>query len=293
MKKTGLILLAAFAFTAAPAGAQTLYFQNGDVEWGEVTLSGTNLQRKIKRPDGSEAIQSIPAANVIRVSWPYPQELQDALQLILKQKYDEALAKATTVRDIHQNWKDKPGSWYVPATLLAVECHIRKNNAAETDKILTELRNMALTGPFQIGLAMMEALESFQKDMVGPALAKAEPLVKGADDSPTLARLYVLLGDIKFKREDYTGALDSYLRVPVFFGSQGALMPVAELGAARSLVRLGRLQDASTAFARIIERYKDTPEAAVATTEKEDADKLLSGGPAPAAAEKKPDDAEK
>ena len=288
MKKTGLILLAALGFSGT-ASAQRLYFQQGDLEWDEVTLSGTNLQRKMKRPDGSEAIQSIPAANVVRVDWPYPAELQDALTLILKQKYDEALAKASVVREIHRNWKDKPGSWYVPATLLAVECHIRKNNAPESDKILTELRNMSLTGPFQIGVGMMEALESFQKDMTGPAIKKAESLIKGAQDSATLARLYLLIGDIKFKQEAYMEALDSYLQVPVFFGAQGALMPVAELGAARSLMRLGRLSDASSALARVIERYKGTPEATAATTDKEDVDKALTGGVAPPAEEKKPE----
>ena len=292
MKKTGLFLLAAIGFTcfASNASAQRLYFQQGDVEWDEVTLSGTNLQRKLKRPDGSEAIQSIPAANVIRVDWPYPAELQEALSLILKQKYDEALAKATTVRDIHRNWKDKPGSWYVPATLLAVECHIRKKNATESDKILTELRNMSLTGPFQIGVGMAEALESFEKDMTGPAIKKAESLLKGAaQDSPTLARLYILIGDIKFKQEAYMEAMDAYLQVPVFFGAQGSLMPVAELGAARSLMRLGRLGDASSALARIIERYKDTPEAAAAAKEKEDVDKALTGGVAPKEEDKKPE----
>ena len=288
MKKTGLILLAALGFSGT-ASAQRLYFQQGDLEWDEVTLSGTNLQRKMKRPDGSEAIQSIPAANVVRVDWPYPAELQDALTLILKQKYDEALAKASAVREIHRNWKDKPGSWYVPATLLAVECHIRKNNAPESDKILTELRNMSLTGPFQIGVGMMEALESFQKDMTGPAIKKAESLIKGAQDSATLARLYLLIGDIKFKQEAYMEALDSYLQVPVFFGAQGALMPVAELGAARSLMRLGRLSDASSALARVIERYKGTPEATAAATDKEDVDKALTGGVAPPAEEKKPE----
>lgn len=290
MKKTGLILLAALSFTGT-ASAQRLYFQQGDVGWDEVTLSGTSLQRKLKRPDGTEAIQSIPASSVIRVDWVYPVELQEALGLILKQKYDEALAKASAVRDIHRNWKDKPGSWYVPATLLAAECHIRKNNAAETDKILTELRNMSLTGPYQIGVGMMEALENFQKDMTGPAIKKAESLIKGAQDSATLARLYLLIGDIKFKQEAYLEALDAYLQVPVFFGAQGALMPVSELGAARALMRLGRLGDASSALARIVERYKDAPEAAAAAKDKEDVDKALTGGEAPApeppAAEKK------
>lgn len=289
MKKTGSILLAALAFTGS-ASAQRLYFQSGaDVEWSEVSLNGSNLQKKVRNPDGSESIQSIPASGVVRVDWPYPEELSDALALILKQKYDAALAKATEVRTIHANWKDKPGSWYVPATLMVAECQIRQKKEQEADKTLTELRTMAgLPSAYQIGVGMMDALASFEKDMTGPAIKKAESLVKGTEDSATLARLHILIGDIKFKQEAYMEALDAYLQVPVFYGSQGQLMPVAELGAARSLMRLGRLADASKAFGTIIDRYKDTPEAGDAAKDKDDVDKALTGG---VAAPEKPADA--
>ncbi len=43
------------------------------------------------------------------------------------------------------------------------------------------------------------------------------------------------------------------------------------------------------ALARVIERYKGTPEATAATTDKEDVDKALTGGVAPPAEEKKPE----
>lgn len=284
MKIKGLILLAAIAFTGT-ASAQRLYLQNGaDIDWSEVELSGSNLQQKFKQPDGSTSIRSIPASNVVRVDWPYPGELNEALALVLKQKYDAALAKASEVRTIHANWKDKPGSWYVPATLLVVECQIRQKKEQEADKILTELRTMTMPSSYQIGVGMMDALASFEKDMTGPAIKKAESLVKGTEDSATLARLHVLIGDIKFKQENYMEALEAYLQVPVFYGSQGQMMPVAELGAARSLMRLGRLADASRALGIIINRYKDTPEAADAAKDKEDVDKALTGGVAKPAA---------
>jgi hypothetical protein len=287
MSKTAIILLAVLGFTGV-ASAQRLYLsQGGTVDWNDVTLSGSNLLVRGK---------STPASNVVRVDWPYPEELNEALDLILKQKYDPALAKASAVREIHKNWKDKPGSWYVPASLLVAECNIRKNNLAESDKILTELRTMSgLTSAFQTGIGMMEALESFQKDMTGPAIKKAEGLVKSTEDSATLGRLHLLIGDIKFKRGDYLEAVDAYLQVPVFYGSQGALMPIAELGAARSLMHIGRLQDASKSFGLIIDRYKGTPEAVAAQKYKADVDKALTGGvPVAAAKDDKPkDDAKK
>ncbi|HWB07419.1 MAG TPA: hypothetical protein VG796_30625 [Verrucomicrobiales bacterium] len=277
MNRIALILLTVFGFTGI-ASAQRLYLSTGGtVDWSDVTLSGSNILVRGK---------STPASNVIRVDWPYPDELNEALDLVLKQKYDQALTKASAVREIHKNWKDKPGSWYVPSSLLVAECYIRKNNLAESDKILTELRTMpGLTSAFQTGIGMMEALESFQKDMTGPAIKKAEGLVKSTEDSATLGRLHLLIGDIKFKRGDYLEAVDAYLQVPVFYGSQGALMPIAELGAARSLMHIGRLQDASKSFGLIIDRYKGTPEAVAAQKYKADVDKALTGG-VPVATEK-------
>lgn len=282
MKTKSLLLLAVLGW-AAPASAQRLYFDNGaDVEWSEITLKGGNLQRTSKNPDGTESIQSIPTSKVVRVEWQYPAELSEALALILQQKYEAALAKALAVRTVHANWKDKPGSWYVPATLYAAECYIRLKNAAETDKVLTELRTMTLPSSQQKGLLMVQALEELEKGATTPALEKAQTATKGLEDSALLARLHLLIGDIKFKNKSYSDALDAYLQVPVFFGAQGQLMPVAELGAARSLFNMGRLADASRAFGVIAVRYKGTPEAAAAETEKANVDKVLTGG-APAA----------
>ena len=96
-----------------------------------------------------------------------------ALDLILKKKFDDALAKAMEVRTIHANWKDKPGSWYMPASLFVAECHIRKGNAAEADKVLTELRNMSLKGNFQNGLLMVMALALYL--LVDRTLARLMP----------------------------------------------------------------------------------------------------------------------
>jgi len=269
--------------SAGPAGAQRLYFANGaDVDWSEVTLSGSNIQKKIRQADGRDGYASIPASNVARVDWPFPAELADAGEALSRGNYDEALKNAEAVRAIHRNWKDKPGSWYVPATLIALECHIRKNNNAEADKIFPELRNMQLSSDYQKGAGMMEALQQFQKGMTGPALQKANTLLAGTENSAVLARLYNLIGDIQFKREAYKEALDAYLQIPVFFGTQASLLPGAEFGAARSLMRLRRLEDANVALDRILQRYKGTWVEAAARKEKEDLEKVIGAGGAEA-----------
>jgi TolA-binding protein len=267
------LLLAAFT----PLPAQTLIFQAGSVEFSDVTISGTNVQRKVKRPDGSEATQSIPVANVVRVDFPEPDDLSAADDLILKGKYEDALTKAKAVQDLHRLWKDKPGSWYAQASLLVAESLLRQNKYDESARLMSELRNMALPSNLQIRVTMLDALEQFQKGITGPALAKVKPLARGGQDADTLARLFLLTGDIQFKRDAFEESLEAYLQIPVFYGAEAAFLPAAELGAARALVRLGRLQDAGESLTRIIERYAGTPEADAAKAEKAALAKLTGG----------------
>jgi len=279
MKHFPFLAGSAFLSALAPAPAQTLVFQAGSVEMADISISGANVQRKVKRPDGSEATQSIPAANIIRVDFPRPEELAAADDLILKGKYAEAFQKAKVVQDLHRLWKDKPGSWFAEASLLTAESLIRQNKYDESARLMSELRNMALSSTLQIRVAMVDALEQFQKGITGPALAKVKPLIKGAQDADTMARLYLLIGDIQFKREAFAEALDAYLQIPVFYGAEAAFLPDAELGAAKCLARLGRLQDANDSLTRIIERFAGLPEADAAKAEKAAVAKLMGAAP--------------
>lgn len=279
MKPISLTVGALLWAAALPLGAQTLFFQAGAVEFADVTIAGTNVQRKIKRPDGSETTQSIPVASVTRVDFPKPEELSAADDLMLKGKYPEALEKATVVQTLHRPWKDKPGSWYASAGLLVAESLLRQNKYDESARLMSELRNMTLASNLQSRVIMLDALEQSQKGITGPALAKVKPLLKSPLDADTMARLNLLIGDIQFKREAFEEALDAYLQIPVFYGAEAAFLPAADLGAARCLMRLTRFQDAGDSLNRIIERYAGTPEADAAKLEKDALSKLMGKAP--------------
>ena len=281
MKLFSLLAGSALLAAASPLSAQTLVFPAGSIEFAEVTISGTNVQRKVIAPDGTETARGkpIPVASLLRVDFPKPDDLSAADDLILKGKYEDAFQRATAVQNLHRLWKDKPGSWYAQAGLLVAESLLRQNKYDESARLMSELRNMSLASSLQIRVTMLDALEQFQKGITGPALAKVKPLIKGAQDAETLTRLYLLIGDIQFKREAFEEALDAYLQIPVFYGAEAAFLPAAELGAAKCLARLRRLQDASDSLARIIERYAGTPEADAAKLEKADLAKLTGAAP--------------
>jgi tetratricopeptide (TPR) repeat protein len=275
MKPLPLPILTAGLLLAAAArlAAQTLVFAAGSVDFADVTISGTNIERK------SNPGRPIPIASLVRVDFPRPEELAAADDLLLKGKYDEAFQKAKSAQDLHRLWKDKPGSWFAQAGLLVAESLLRQNKYDESARLMSELRNLALSPDLQIRVTMLDALEQYQKGITGPALAKVKPLARTGQNADTLARLHLLTGDIQFKREAFDEALEAYLQIPVFYGAEAAFLPAAELGAAKCLTRLSRLQDANDSLTRIIERYAGTPEAEAAKIEKTAVGKLTGAAP--------------
>lgn len=262
-----LIPVAALAAVlAAPAPAQTLIFQNDvGVDYSEIRVSGTNLLRV--RPDGTTVGRPVPASSVVRVEWPQPQELIDAEALIIQGRHDQALPLAEKVQKTHELWKDKPGSWYADASLLVAQIRLLRKEFDVATRLISQIRALPLTPAQQTQVAILEPLEQYLKGMTGPALAKAQAQAKTAEDPAALTRLHLLIGDIQLKRESFQEALDAYLHIPVFFGAQAAYLPAADLGVARSLLRLRRTADAASAFNRIVRRYPGTPEAEAARKE--------------------------
>jgi hypothetical protein len=86
-------------------------------------------------------------------------------------------------------------------------------------------------------------------------LRQAEGLLADTTDSAVAARLWLTIGDIYTKKEQFEDAMNSYLHVPVFYGTQVALVPQAELMAARSLASMERFKDAAIMFERIAKTY--------------------------------------
>lgn len=280
--KLSLLSSGIAAALALSAEAQSIILDNNYViDAAEATITPQSVEFKLER-DGAEVVQKVPVTKVARLDWPQPSELTEAQQDIILRKYDEAAKKARSVADIHRGWRDKPGSWYVPAATLLVEALLRGGKDAEADALLTEVKALQLTPAQQVGAKLMDALQQYRKKLVGPAFTQASELVKGTDDSQMLARIYTLLGDIQYERDNFREALDLYLQIPVFLGSQAAFLPNAELGAARCLLSLKRIQEAADSFARIAKRYKGTPQAEEAARLQTEALKAMGGGGAAA-----------
>ncbi len=270
-------ILAFSAACAWPAAAQRLFTQAGEeLQYPEITVQGTNVVKRIKEAStGADKVINIPISQITRLDFPEPTDLQEAEAALLKGTADDVIAKCDSVLAIFTPFKVTPGSWYSAAALVKLEGLAMKGNADGYDRLRSDLKAINLSTDDQVRLGLVEASQDFYKGVTGPAKAAVLKLQSVSDNAAVLAKLYLLLGNIEYKREAYKEALDAYLHVPVFYGTQGEYLPSAELGAARSLMKMQRLEDARTYFQVVEDRYPNSPQAGMAKEDMKLVEKAL------------------
>jgi tetratricopeptide (TPR) repeat protein len=222
---------------------------------------------------------NIPTADITKLDFPVPPELHEANSLLAIGKAEEAAAKAEPIVAQFSPFKSIQGSHYPAASMVALEALARKNDRPGFDKLRGQLKILNLNSVDSARLAAIDATQDFLKGVVGPALSTVDKTIPTINDSSVLAKLYLLRGDIQFKRGNYSESLEAYLHVPVFFGTEQAYLPNAELGAARTLQKLGRIEDSLAMYKGISERYKDEPQGRQARQEMESVAKALGESP--------------
>jgi len=116
-------------------------------------------------------------------------------------------------------------------------------------------------------------------------LRDAEVFIKESVNPETLAQLHLIKGDCLMSQKKYEEALNAYLRVNVFYGSNPKYIPMAQLGAVRAFRGMNspankhlKLEDVANQYLNdIISQYPLTKEAEIAKTmlPKEDREKAL------------------
>jgi len=80
-------------------------------------------------------------------------------------------------------------------------------------------------------------------------------MMKGEDDSGTLAQLNMLKGRAEYSLGKYEDALYSFLRIPVFYGNQAEYVPAAKLEVARCLLKLDTPDKKAQRLPELAESY--------------------------------------
>lgn len=237
--------------------AQHIVLKDGTrVAAADLTVTDGKITRAILLPNGTPARAGVELADILQLEWRSPKELTEARSLMAAGKAKESIEVLLKGKEYFRLFKDIKGSPYAELVFAHVEALDQAGDFDAIYKIIPEVNSLNLSDDKKIALRiiklnMEQRISTDQEKM----LSQAEALREETDDTSARARLSMTIGDIHFKKERWSEAFDSYLRVPVFYGSQASLVPQAELMAARCLVKLERYKDAAAMLDRISASY--------------------------------------
>lgn len=249
----------------APLSAQRYLLRDGRVlNQADVTLRGANLVRSLGA-DGGEI--SYPISQVVRLDWPEPVEIAEARELVNANKGAEAETKITPVYNQFAPFSRIPGSWWSDAALIRARALIAQNKNDEAERAARELISTSADADTVIAAQLIMARVQMLLDRNDIADAMLDEIIRKDASAEVEARAVILRGDIAYARKEFEKALEFYLQVPVFYGTEDTVMPVALLGSARSYRGYGDPARAERAYLDIIVTYPDSAQAAIAKRE--------------------------
>lgn len=242
---------------AAHLRAQSIVLKDGSMmPVADLTIADGKILRNITLSNGQKGQSSVSFSEIQQLVWPNPQQITDARNLMAAGKANEAVALLQQAKDFFRPFKDIPGNPYKDVVFAHVEALDQAGEFDAIFKVMPEVNAIKWDDDKKTALRIiklnMERRTSADQEKV---LAEAVALRDETDDTAVRAKLSNTIGDIHFKEERWEDAFNAYLRVPVFYGSQAAVVPQAELMAARCLVKLERYSDAAVMFERISQTY--------------------------------------
>jgi tetratricopeptide (TPR) repeat protein len=269
VKFTFLSLLA-LGLPAAGLQAQAIVLKGGvRINAGSFGVSDGKITQKVKLSNGKEAESSVPLESIDHMEWPEVREVLEAQTLLAEGKTKEALEELQSAKDYFKPFKAIKGNPYNEISFAHVEALDQAGDFDTLIRTLPEVDAMKWDDEHKLKLKLvklnMQRRTSSDQEAV---LSEAEDLLSETDDAAICARLWMTIADIHVKRKRWEEALMAYLHVPVFYGSQGNLVPQAELSAARALAKLERFKDAVGFYERIEQQYAGSETAATAKNER-------------------------
>jgi tetratricopeptide (TPR) repeat protein len=263
-------LVAVVCFSGA-ANAQVMILKDGTrVSANEFKVAGGKIIRTVKVRD-QLAESTLSVSQIGELQWPNAIELSSGRELMSQGKLQEAADTFKRGIGFFEPFKDVKGGgqWYQELMFAYVESLNQAGKFEDMVKMLPQLKSLKLTEQQKTRLKILELEKDRQTSTDYDAiLGKADAILQETDDSETSASVWSIIGDVHTKRKDYEKALMAYLHVSVFYGTQVAKVPTAEMSAARSLAKMRRFEDATGFYNRIIQAYTGSAIAADAEKEK-------------------------
>ena len=215
---------------------------------------------------------------VERIIWPPVDKIAEAQLFVSRGEPGKALDSVEPIIKFFDVFKKTPGSHWLKASMVKLDALDRLENDAAIGAFLDNLEknddgsNPELANKMKLARLMQRARRG-EHDTV---ITEAADLITKLDDPDVLARLHLVKANSLLATKKYEAAMNTYLRVPVFYGAQAEHLPKALLGAARAFrgmdspaTKEQRLEEISNRYLRdLIATYPVSKEA-------EEAKKLL------------------
>ena len=190
----------------------------------------------ISNKGGIEATITRKLSEVTEVVWPMPARLREAQGNVNRGEPAKALDNLEPVLKFFEPMKNIPGSWWIRAAIVKLDALERLENEAALTSFLDALEKeeVARSPEISTQLQLARLMQRARKGEHEQVIKESTELLTKVESPELQARLHLVKGNSLLASKKYEAAMTTYLRVPVFFGSEAELIPKALLGAARS-----------------------------------------------------------
>jgi len=206
-----------------------------DTKKGTINVIKGEIVR-VSNSGGIEVTLTRKLSEVTEVIWPMPSRLTDAQANVSRGEPAKALDNVEAVLKFFEPIKNVPGSWWARASIVKLDALDRLENDAATESFLTafEKEEAAKLPEVATQIQLARLMQRARKGEHEAVIKESTELLTKVDTVELQARLHLVKGNSLFASKKYEAAMATYLRIPVFFGSETEIVPKAMLGAARS-----------------------------------------------------------
>lgn len=206
-----------------------------DAKKGTINVIKGTVDR-VSNSGGFEVTLNRKLSEVTEVVWPMPSRLREAQANVSRGEPAKALENVEAVLKFFEPIKNVPGSWWVKASIVKLDALDRLENDAATAAFLNtfEKEEAAKLPEVATQIQLARLMQRARKGEHAEVIKEATDLLTKVDSAELQARLHIVKGNSLFASKKYEAAMTTYLRVPVFFGSETEFIPKALLGAARA-----------------------------------------------------------